>query len=146
MKKVVPILTLLLLTALLFLPAAYAHGVVITPQFNGTEVELLCTYDDGKILAGARIDVFAPNEPSIPYLQGETGQNGEFVFTPDTARPGEWVVRARLDGHGGMTRITIDSHRYFWSTFSTTHWLMVAATAAFTLAAVWLFILTKRTV
>jgi nickel transport protein len=91
----------------LLLPApALAHGVNI--QYSSdTEITILARYDSGEPMAGAQVAVYAPDDPSTPWLTGICDDEGYFSFTPDVSIPGTWDVQVRLAGHGGMLHIPV---------------------------------------
>jgi len=86
--------------------AAYAHGVNIE-YTSDVEIEVVAEYDSGEPMAGAQVAVYAPDDPTTPWLTGVCDDQGRFSFTPDTSRPGTWDVQVRLAGHGGMIHIPI---------------------------------------
>ena len=91
---------------LLFPTSARAHGVNI--EYNeSVEVEIFAAYDTGDPMAGAQVSVYAPDEPTTPWLTGTCDEEGRFSFTPDTSRPGTWDVQVRLAGHGGIIHIPV---------------------------------------
>lgn len=84
---------------------AFAHGVSI--QYQKTEaLEIQATYEGGVPMAGAQVSVYAPGEPSTPWVAGETDEQGHFVFVPDGAQTGNWEVRVRQSGHGKIVSIS----------------------------------------
>jgi len=91
----------------LLLPApALAHGVNI--QYSSdTEITIVAKYDSGEPMAGAQVAVYAPDDPSTPWLTGLCDDEGRFSFTPDASKPGTWDVQVRLAGHGGMIHIPV---------------------------------------
>lgn len=103
-----PYLTLLIVVALcLLLPiSAAAHGVELT-YLQGREMEIQARYDNGRPMQGAQVEVFAPDDPTTPWLKGNCDSDGLFRFSPDGRKPGQWDVRVRLDGHGGIIRIPV---------------------------------------
>jgi len=101
--------SLLLLTALLVLGLAtpsYAHGAKIEYTLNMT-VEIQATYDNGDPMDEAQVTVYAPDDPSTPWLTGTCDKEGRFTFTPDTSMPGTWDVQVRKAGHGDMVHIPV---------------------------------------
>lgn len=81
-----------------------AHGVNI--QYTSEiEIVIIARYDTGTPMAGAQVTVYAPDNPSTPWLTGVCDDEGRFSFTPDTTMPGTWDVQVRLAGHGGMVHI-----------------------------------------
>ena len=98
---------LVLVAFSLFLPAtAFAHGASIEYTVN-ISVELRATYDSGEPMAGAQVVVYAPDDPSTPWQTGECDQEGRFIFTPDTSKPGTWDVQVRQAGHGDIVHIPV---------------------------------------
>jgi nickel transport protein len=91
----------------LLLPVtALAHGVTI--QYSSdTEITIVAKYDTGTPMAGAQVTVYAPDDPSTPWLTGVCDDEGHFSFTPDASKPGIWDVQVRLAGHGGMIHIPV---------------------------------------
>ena len=59
-------------------------------------------------MAGAQVTVYAPDDPSTPWLTGECDDEGRFAFTPDTSIPGTWDIQVRQAGHGDMIHIDIE--------------------------------------
>lgn len=91
----------------LLLPTeALAHGVSIK-YTSDIEITIVARYDSGKPMAGAQVVVYAPDDPSTPWLTGICDDEGRFSFTPDSSMPGTWDVQVRLAGHGGMVHIPI---------------------------------------
>jgi nickel transport protein len=99
----------LLLLSVLFLStagAAFAHGARIEYTV-GMTVEIQATYDTGEPMAGGQVTVYAPDDPSTPWLTGVCDQEGRFAFTPDPDQPGTWDVQVRQAGHGDIVHIEI---------------------------------------
>ncbi|WP_017755336.1 FixH family protein [Calidifontibacillus oryziterrae] len=96
------------LLSLLALPSfVYAHGVEI--EYNTEKsFKIAASYDNGEPIAEAQVNVFAPNNPAEPWLQGKTDENGRFLFTPDFSQNGTWNVQVRKAGHGGMIPIEVN--------------------------------------
>ena len=92
---------------LLALPVpVYAHGAKIEYKV-GMTVEIVATYDSGEPMAGAQVTVYAPDNPSTPWLTGVCDGEGRFSFTPDTTIAGTWDVQLRQAGHGDIVHIPI---------------------------------------
>jgi len=85
---------------------ASAHGAKIDYTVN-IAVEIRAAYDTGQPMAGGQIAVYAPDDPSTPWLTGVCDEEGRFAFTPDPSRPGTWDVQVRQAGHGDMVHIPI---------------------------------------
>jgi nickel transport protein len=91
----------------LWLPAqAYAHGAEIEYTVAMT-IEIAAAYDSGEPMAGAQVTIYAPDDPSTPWLTGVCDDEGRFSFTPDTAKTGTWDVQVRQAGHGDIVHIPI---------------------------------------
>lgn len=84
----------------------FAHGAKIEYTVSMV-VELVAAYDNGEPMAGAQFVVYAPDDPSTPWLTGVCDDEGRFSFTPDTSKPGIWDVKVRQAGHGDIVHIPI---------------------------------------
>ena len=78
------------LTALLLFSAAPS---VALDLFATHEVTAQFATPDGKPMANAEVQVFAPGDPKTPVVTGHTDANGKFVFDAD--RDGFWSAEAR---------------------------------------------------
>ena len=96
----------ILILCLLLPTEVLAHGVSIQ-YTSDIEITIVARYDSGEPLAGAQVVVYAPDDPSTPWLTGVCDDEGRFSFTPDSSMPGIWDVQVRLAGHGGMVHIPI---------------------------------------
>jgi len=85
---------------------ALAHGAKIEYTVN-VAIELVAAYDNGEPMAGAQFVVYAPDDPSTPWLTGFCDDEGRFSFVPDTSKPGTWDVQVRQAGHGDIVHIPI---------------------------------------
>jgi len=85
---------------------AYAHGARIEYKID-MSIEIVATYDNGDPMAGAQVVVYAPDDPSTPWLTGVCDDEGRFTFVPDPSKPGIWDVQVRQAGHGDMVHIPI---------------------------------------
>lgn len=83
-----------------------AHGAHVTYNV-ATTVDLEAQYDSGEPMDGAQVTVYAPDNPSTPWLTGTCDEEGRFSFTPDPSLPGTWDVQVRQAGHGDMIHIII---------------------------------------
>jgi nickel transport protein len=85
---------------------AYAHGAHV--EYTGNiEIEIVAKYDSGEPMDGAQVVVYAPDEPSTPWLTGTCDDEGRFTFTPDISNPGTWDVQVRQAGHGDIVHIPV---------------------------------------
>ena len=60
---------------------AYAHGARIEYTVD-VEIEIVASYDSGEPMAGAQVVVYAPDNPSSPWLTGVCDDEGRFSFVP----------------------------------------------------------------
>jgi len=101
------IASFIFLLLILALPMkTYAHGARIEYTVDVT-IEIVAMYDNGEPMAGAQVMVYAPDDPSTPWLTGVCNDDGCFTFTPDISKPGIWDVQARQAGHGDMVHIPV---------------------------------------
>jgi nickel transport protein len=115
---------------LLVLPAqALAHGVNIEYS-SDVEIVIVAKYDTGTPMAGAQVAVYAPDDPTTPWLTGVCDDEGVFSFTPDTSIPGTWDVQVRLAGHGGIIHIPVGEGAAGSGGLGGYSWLQVAIMAA----------------
>jgi nickel transport protein len=78
------------LTALLTLDAGPS---VAFDLFARHEVTAQFATPEGKPMANAEVEVFAPGDPKAPVMTGHTDANGKFTFDAD--RDGFWSAEAR---------------------------------------------------
>ena len=104
--KVMVCLAFVLVLGLSLPLKAYAHGARIEYKVN-MAIELVAAYDNGEPMAGAQFVVYAPDDPSVPWLTGFCDDEGRFSFVPDTSRPGTWDVQVRQGGHGDIIHIPV---------------------------------------
>lgn len=110
MKRKVLAPFLILSIFILGVPAVvFAHGVKMAYQIRNT-VEITAAFDTGEPFSGGQVTIYAPDNPSTPWLTGKCDEKGRFTFTPDTSKPGTWDVKVRHAGHGGMIHISVDEN------------------------------------
>jgi nickel transport protein len=115
---------------LLLLPAqALAHGVNIEYS-SDVEITVVAKYDTGTPMAGAQVAVYAPDDPTTPWLTSTCDDEGVFSFTPDTSKPGTWDVQVRQAGHGGIVHIPVGEGAAFSGGLGGYSWLQIAIMAA----------------
>jgi nickel transport protein len=89
------------MTRRVFLPAVTLIALVLLITSPSVAFDLFATHEvtaqfatpDGKPMANAEVQVFAPGGPKTPVLSGRTDANGKFVFDAD--RDGFWSAEAR---------------------------------------------------
>jgi nickel transport protein len=95
---------LLLLPMLGYEKQTLAHGAQI--NYRQTKaVEIQAIYDDGTPMKNAQVVIYAPDDPSTPWLKGMTDEQGVFTFVPDSQKSGNWDVKVRQAGHGKIITI-----------------------------------------
>lgn len=82
----------------------WAHGALMEHEYTAGII-VRAKYDTGQPMAGAQITVYAPDNPTRPWLTGLCDEDGRFGFVPDPALAGTWSIQARLAGHGTMIHI-----------------------------------------
>ena len=92
-------ITFTLTTALVFAPAPSAAFDL----FATHEVTVQFATQDGKPLANAEVQVFAPGAPKTPAVTGRTNAEGKFVFDAD--QDGFWSAEAK--GADQVARVMI---------------------------------------
>jgi uncharacterized protein DUF4198 len=99
MLRFVPVIIFTLTITLLFAPSSSAAFDL----FATHEVTTQFATQDGKPLANAEVQVFAPGDPKTPVITGHTDAEGKFVFTAD--RDGFWSAEAK--GADQVARVMI---------------------------------------
>ena len=83
-----------------------AHGSKI--KYRKTQaIEIYAAYDNEQPIANGQVIIYAPEDPSNPWLTGVTDEKGYFTFIPDAAQTGNWDVKVRKAGHGAIATIPI---------------------------------------
>ncbi|MEL6441624.1 MAG: carboxypeptidase-like regulatory domain-containing protein [Cyanobacteria bacterium J06621_8] len=104
------LLSLLFLT--LIPDKAIAHGAYIEYEETAA-VTIQAKYDDGKPMANAQVVIYAPQDPTVPWLKGNTDDEGSFTFVPDVEpqNSGNWDVKVRQAGHGTIVSIPLTNNK-----------------------------------
>lgn len=110
-----------------------AHGTDITYTIQST-VLVEANFETGEPMSEAQISVFAPDDPSTPWLQGIADADGKFTFVPDPEFSGTYDVRIRSAGHGEILAIPINGVGQATAGNSTMQQIIMAA------AVIWGFI------
>lgn len=109
-RLVIPFSGLVVLLSLVGFPApTLAHSVQTDYQMESDALELQATFSTGEAFGGAPVTVYAPNDPTRPWLRGTTDQQGNFSFQPDPKLVGEWSVEiGSVDAdHGDLLTIPV---------------------------------------
>ncbi len=85
---------------------AFAHSTKIEYQ-QTRAIEIEATYHDGTPMKNAQVVIYAPNDPATPWIKGMTDDRGRYIFIPDYSQTGNWDVKVRQSGHGGIITIPV---------------------------------------
>lgn len=88
------------------IPQTLAHGAKIDYEMTQS-LQIQAVYDNGQPMKAAQVVVYAPNNPTTPWLKGTTDEQGYFTFTPDLSQKGNWDVKVRQAGHGDIISIPL---------------------------------------
>lgn len=118
----------------------YAHGSKI--NYRQTQaIEIQATYDDGTPMANAQVVIYAPNDPSTPWMKGQTDSKGNFIFIPNYEISGNWEIKVRQSGHGGIIAIPVSNSENLKTQISTYDFEYTAMQKlVMTAASVWGFV------
>lgn len=83
-----------------------AHGTKISYE-NTEAIVIKATYNTGEPMEKAQISVYTPDNSSQPWLTGTTDSKGLFLFQPDSTKSGNWEVKVRHLGHGGVVEVPV---------------------------------------
>jgi len=104
--KLAALIALLLMFTMSFTAIAYAHGTKIEYMIT-TTITVHAKFDTDEPMSEAQIMVYAPDDPSTPWLVDTADEDGYFTFTTDPELPGIWDVQVRQAGHGDMIHIPV---------------------------------------
>ena len=104
--KLIACLIFVLILGLVLPIKALAHGAKVEYTVD-IAIDIVATYDDGEPMSGAQVVVYAPDDPSTPWLTGTCDDEGRFTFQPDTSKPGTWDIQVRQAGHGDIVHIPV---------------------------------------
>ncbi|MGD1949108.1 MAG: carboxypeptidase-like regulatory domain-containing protein [Leptolyngbyaceae cyanobacterium] len=82
----------------------WSHGAIatVTQTFS-----VQASYTSGQPMAEAQVIVYSPEKPDEPWTTGQTSEQGEFEFNPDTQ--GNWEVVIRQAGHGTSVSVPVNT-------------------------------------
>ncbi len=80
----------------------WSHAAIatVTQTFS-----VQASYSSGQPMASAQVVVYSPQNPSDPWITGQTNEQGEFEFNPDSE--GNWEVVIRQAGHGTTVNVPV---------------------------------------
>lgn len=93
------------LVALTTVERSLAHGVKIEHK-STPAVEVTAIYDSGEPMKNAQVTVYPPNSDNA-WTKGTTNDQGKFNFVPDGSKAGNWEVKIRQAGHGGIVVVPV---------------------------------------
>jgi nickel transport protein len=86
---------------------ALGHAVETRYVFDD-KLELQSLFSNGEPFQDATVQIFSPDNPEEPWLEGKTDAEGKFSFAPDTQLPGNWEVMIKEKGHGDILTVPVD--------------------------------------
>jgi len=88
---------------------AMAHAVETNYAMDllTTELEFTSTFSTGEPMQNAEVLVYAPGNPTEPWITGKTDDAGRFAFMPDTKQVGEWTVHIQKEGHADILKVPV---------------------------------------
>lgn len=88
------LLTFLAFISLLGLPTkAFAHALATDFALDAANrLNIEAGFSSGEPFGEAKVVVYAPNNPSEPWMEGTTDEEGNFAFEPDPTIPGDWRI------------------------------------------------------
>ncbi|MFO7031469.1 hypothetical protein B9T07_16090 [Limnospira fusiformis CCALA 023] len=86
--------------------SAIAHGVIVQSQTTSA-IKINAAYDSGTPMVNAEVRIYTPQDPSTPWMTGNTDDNGQFLFIPDHDNSGLWEATVRQAGHGALIAIPV---------------------------------------
>ena len=89
---------------LLWAQPGWSHGAIATV----TQTFLVeASYSSGQPMSLAQVAVYSPDNPDEPWTLGQTNEQGEFEFSPDS--DGRWDVVIRQAGHGTTVSVPVQT-------------------------------------
>lgn len=101
LKRVLPVLHGVGLVLLCSQPG-WSHGAIATVTHR---FAVEANYASGEPMALAQVAVYSPDDPNVPWITGQTDQQGRFEFSPNAA--GNWEVIIRQAGHGTTVSVPV---------------------------------------
>lgn len=73
----------------------------------GDRLELQTTFSNGQPLKGAKVTVYAPDQPLRPQAIGRTDSQGRYSFEPNAAVSGDWEIDIKSGGHQDILQVPV---------------------------------------
>jgi nickel transport protein len=136
------------MTRRVFLTAVTLIALVLLITSTSVAFDLFATHEvtaqfatpDGKPMANAEVQVFAPGGSKTPVLSGRTDANGKFVFDAD--RDGFWSAEARSADQVARIMIKVGGETQPQSRISP--FLVIGLLAILLAVAIWYRLLRQR--
>jgi nickel transport protein len=106
-----PLLLPLSFALLAFPTKVLAHVVETNYLLTNDRLEITANYNTGEPVEKTPVVVYAPNNPSQPWMQGTTDAQGRFSFQPDPKIQGDWTVEigeVEKSDHGDILTVPVD--------------------------------------
>ena len=137
-RRIGPLLATVMLLASLALSPANALNLFATH-----EVTAQFATHDGKPMADAEVQVFAPGEAKTPVVTGKADADGKFVFEAD--RDGFWSAEARSSGEVARVMIRVGGESQSQSQSRISPFYIIGLLARLLAIAIWYRLLRART-
>ena len=103
------LMPLVLLTVLSLPVQARAHSVQTDYLLNvQQDLEITSTFSTDEPFKHAKIQVYAPGNPTEPVFEGTTDAQGQFAFQPDKTRTGDWEIHIGEGGHMDILTVPVN--------------------------------------
>ena len=97
------------LSSLSLAPRVLAHSVETNYAMEASKLAITATYSTGEPVPQTPIVVYAPNDPSKPWMIGATDAEGKFAFQPDGQIQGEWEVKIGEGDHSDLLSVPVSA-------------------------------------
>jgi nickel transport protein len=72
-----------------------------------TAIEIVAYYSTGEPMADCQVQIFSPDDRTVPWETGRCNAQGNYRFTPDLSKRGRWTVRVASPGHSNFIDILL---------------------------------------
>lgn len=76
-------------------------------RVSSDSLELRTTFSNGQPLKGAKVKVYAPDQPYRVHAVGKTDSRGRFTFAPDQSISGDWEINIKQEGHEDILTVPV---------------------------------------